>query len=248
MYDRRIIMKLNQRFSQALAFITTTGALSLLLHGSVLSQDKPEPRYKPYPVKKKSDSQDTEATASSPSSTSTATSSTSTPSSLSPFGVTPSKSLQARPPTSGKEPMLRLDSQNKPLTEPVHETDRLVYYDCRGTVALWFAELMTAEMNYFNELVGLPFVDGTACTVSLGTSKSLSPGRLSVQLYSSTRAMNDCVRDDRCPVFRSVSFVPKPEGLYRSYFLSDLTRKLMAQHCVSAKGKWHRDTTCYGIE
>lgn len=245
-------MKHIQRFFQVLAFIASTGALSLLLQSPVLSQDKPEPRYKPYPVKKKSDTQDADAAASGSSlvggSASASTSSTSTPSSLSPFGVTPSKSLQARPPTSGKEPMLRLDSQNKPLTEPVHESDRLVYYDCRGTVAPWFAELMTAEMNYFNELVGLSFVDGTACTVSLGTSKSLSPGRLSVQLYSSTRAMNDCVRDDRCPVFRSVSFVPKPEGLYRSYFLSDLTRKLMAQHCVSAKGKWHRDTTCYGIE
>jgi hypothetical protein len=130
----------------------------------------------------------------------------------------------------------------------VHETDRLIYYECRGTVAPWFAELMVAEMNYFNELVSLPFVDGSACVVSLGTKKSLSPGRLSVQFYNNVRAMNDCVRDDRCSVFRSVSQVPKSDGLYRSYFLSDLTRKLIAQHCVTPKGKWHRDTTCYGID
>jgi len=232
------------RLPQVLQLIASILSLSLFLHGEVLSQDKPEPRFKPYPVKKTQEERaaPTESPASKPSTDSTSSAAPS------PFGVTPSKSLQSRPPTSGKEPMMRLDSQNKPLTEPVHETDRLVYYECRGTVAPWFAELMVAEMNYFNELVNLPFVDGSACVVSLGTSKSLSPGRLSVQLYSSVRAMNDCVRDDRCSVFRSVSLVPKSDGLYRSYFLSDLTRKLIAQHCVTPKGKWHKDTTCYGID
>lgn len=238
-------MSQTNRITHALLFIATVLALSLLLQGRALSQDKPEPRYKPYPVKKGQEERSASGEASA-SSTTTDGASSSTLSS--PFGVTPSKSLQSRPPTSGKEPMMRLDAQNKPLSEPVHETDRLIYYDCRGTVAPWFAELMVAEMNYFNELVNLPFVNGSACVVSLGTAKSLSPGRLSVQFYGNVRAMNDCVRDDRCTVFRSVSLVPKPEGLYRSYFLSDLTRKLIAQHCVSSKGKWHKDTTCYGID
>ena len=219
--------------------------LSLLATPFVVAQDKPEPRFKPYPVKKNQE----ERSASDASPANHAASEGASSSGLSsPFGVTPSKSLLSRPPTSGKEPMMRLDAQNKPLTEPVHETDRLIYYECRGTVAPWFAELMVAEMNYFNELVSLPFVDGSACVVSLGTAKSLSPGRLSVQFYGNVRAMNDCVRDDRCSVFRSVSLVPKSDGLYRSYFLSDLTRKLIAQHCVSSKGKWHKDTTCYGVD
>lgn len=233
------------RFYQYLRIFLLGVLLSLLIPGLAISQDKPEPRYKPYPVKKSQEERSTTAESATPSSGSEGTSS---PSLSSPFGVTPSKSLQSRPPTSGKEPMMRLDAQNKPLSEPVHETDRLIYYECRGTVAPWFAELMVAEMNYFNELVNLPFVDGSACVVSLGTAKSLSPGRLSVQFYGNVRAMNDCVRDDRCTVFRSVSLVPKADGLYRSYFLSDLTRKLIAQHCVSSKGKWHKDTTCYGID
>ena len=221
-------------------------ALSLFISANAVAQDKPEPRYKPYPVKKGQEERST--TGESPAAAN-ASAESSTGSSLpSPFGITPSKSLQSRPPTSGKEPMMRLDAQNKPLSEPVHESDRLIYYECRGTVAPWFAELMVAEMNYFNELVNLPFVDGSACVVSLGTAKSLSPGRLSVQFYGNVRAMNDCVRDDRCTVFRSVSLVPKPDGLFRSYFLSDLTRKLIAQHCVSSKGKWHKDATCYGID
>ena len=231
------------RLTPYLQMIASVITLSLFLHGPLLAQDKPEPRYKPYPTKKTEEAASPRAAASDKSGSEAPASAA-----PSPFGVTPSKSLLSRPPTSGKEPMMRLDSQNKPMSEPVHETDRLVYYECRGTVAPWFAELMVAEMNYFNELVSLPFVDGSACVVSLGTSKSLSPGRLSVQFYNNVRAMNDCVRDDRCSVFRSVSLVPKTDGLYRSYFLSDLTRKLIAQHCVTPKGKWHKDTTCYGID
>jgi hypothetical protein len=230
---------------KAFCWLIMACALSFLTMSNAISQDKPEPRYKPYPVKKAQEERSTGREAASESAVAENTGSSAAPS---PFGITPSKSLLSRPPTSGKEPMMRLDSQNQPLTEPVHETDRLIYYECRGTVAPWFAELMVAEMNYFNELVSLPFVDGSACVVSLGTKKSLSPGRLSVQFYNNVRAMNDCVRDDRCSVFRSVSLVPKSDGLYRSYFLSDLTRKLIAQHCVTPKGKWHRDTTCYGID
>jgi len=234
------------RFFQVLCMLASLLALSLAPVTGTLAQDKPEPRYKPYPTKKRAEATESanqEDTAKSSSSTASSPSTTSGP-----FGVTPTRSLQSRPPTSGNEPMMRLDSQNKPLTEPVHDSDRLVYYECRGTVAPWFAELLVAETNYFNELVGLPFVDGSACVVSLGPKKSLSTGRLSVHLYNSVRAMNDCVRDDRCTVFRSISLMPKPEGVYRSYFLSDLSRKPIAQHCVTPKGKWHRDTTCYNLE
>ena len=202
------------------------------------SQDKPEPRYKPYPVKK---SEAAESTPAKEKESSTA---------KSPFGVTPSKALQARPPTSGKEPMVTLGPKNIPMTEPVHETLKLNYYECRGVIAPWFLELIVAEMNYFNELVELPFVSfpNLGCVVSVGTDKSLTPGRISVQLFSSVRLMNDCVRDERCTVFRSVNLVQKGNTLYRSYFLSDLSRKLIAQHCVTDKGKLYNDTTCYTVD
>jgi len=56
-----------------------------------------------------------------------------------------------------------------------------------------------------------------------------------------------CVRNEQCPVFRSISLIPKDQVLYRSYFLSDMSRKLISQQCVTAKGKWHPDTTCYTV-
>ncbi len=201
----------------------------------VWAQDKPEPRYKPYPVKKSEAAETASGKEPSPA--------------KQPFGVTPSKALQAHPPTSGKEPMVALGPKNLPMTEAVHETLKLNYYECRGVIAPWFLELLVAEMNYFNELVELPFVNfpNLGCVVSVGTEKSLTPGRISVQLFANVRLMNDCVRDERCTVFRSVSLVQKANTLYRSYFLSDLSRKLIAQHCVTDKGKLHSDTTCYTV-
>jgi len=202
----------------------------------VWAQDRPEPRYKPYPVKKTDAGHSTEKSEPEPV--------------KQPFGVTPSKALQARPPTSGKEPMVSLGPKNLPMTEPVHETLKLNYYECRGVIAPWFRELLVAEMNYFNELVELPFVNfpNLGCVVSVGTEKSLTPGRISVQLFSNVRLMNDCVRDERCTVFRSVNLVQRGSAIYRSYFLSDMSRKLIAQHCVTDKGKHHSDTTCYTVD
>jgi len=226
-------------------------ALLTLLHTSLTwSEDRPEPKYKPYPVKKSNEGKEEESSSKSSGSKSSAGSSSSTGSILSskPFGVEPTLSLKHRPPTSGKEPMLRLDSKLKPLTEPVYENDRLTFYDCQGVLGAWFHELLTAEMNYFNELVELPMVNGQACVVSIGTPKSLTAGRINVQLYANTRQMNDCVRDDRCPIFRSVSLLPREDNVYRSYFLSDLNRKLISQQCVTSKGKLYPDTTCYTVD
>lgn len=146
--------------------------------------------------------------------------------------------------------MVTLGPKNLPMTEPVHETLKLNYYECRGVIAPWFLELIVAEMNYFNELVELPFVTfpNLGCVVSVGTEKSLTPGRISVQLFTNVRQMNDCVRDERCNVFRSVNLVQRGNAIYRSYFLSDMSRKLIAQHCVTDKGKHYSDTTCYSID
>ena len=153
----------------------------------------------------------------------------------------------ARPPTSGAEPMMNLGPKNKPFTDVMHHTTKLDYYDCKGIVADWFRELVTAELNYFAELVELPFVNGKACLVGIGTSKSLTPGRISLHFYPDAQRMNDCVINEVCPTFRSVSLIPKGQVLYRSYFLSDMGRKIIAQHCVTAKGKLHSDTTCYTV-
>ena len=73
-----------------------------------------------------------------------------------------SRAILARPPQSGKEPMLLLGPKNKPYSEPLLNTTKMDYYECDGIVAPWFRELLVAEMNYFAELNELPFVKGDA--------------------------------------------------------------------------------------
>lgn len=160
---------------------------------------------------------------------------------------TASRAILARPPQSGPEPMILLGPKNRPYTEILVHTTKLDYFECNGIVAPWFRELLVAEMNYFAELVEMPFVKGDACIVSIGTSKSLTPGRVSIHLYTNQQRLTDCVRNEECPVFRSVSLIPKDNVLYRSYFLSDMNRKLISQQCVTAKGKLFPDTTCYTV-
>ena len=136
----------------------TLVALGLAVLGTCArAEEPPERHFKPYPVKKTDAASPSSTDAGKPTSSSNESESKITgPTSLTtykPFGVEPIASLKAHPPTSGREPMLTLGAKNKPYTEPVFESDKLSYYDCEGIVAPWFQELVTAEMNYFNELV-----------------------------------------------------------------------------------------------
>ncbi|MFM7699086.1 MAG: hypothetical protein ACKO5X_10675 [Limnohabitans sp.] len=158
------------------------------------------------------------------------------------------RASKVRPPNSGKEPMLTLDKTLKPLGELVYHSDKLDYYECKGVVAPWFLELVVAEMNYFNELAELQFVDPKTCIVTHATEKSLTPGRISIQLFENSRQFDRCIRNEECPIFRTVNFVPNRNALHRSYFLSEVSRKLVQHHCVTDTGKWHKDQTCYTIE
>jgi hypothetical protein len=158
------------------------------------------------------------------------------------------KASKARPPNSGKDPMIRLSKEGLPLGEVVHHSDKLDYYECKGVVASWFLELVVAEMNYFNELSELPFVDPKTCILTYGTDKSLTPGRLGIQLYENSRQFERCIKNEECPVFRTVNFVPNKTAIMRSYFFSDFSRRLIQHHCVTDTGKWHRDQTCYTVE
>jgi hypothetical protein len=158
------------------------------------------------------------------------------------------RASKARPPNSGKEPMLMLDKTLKPFGDLVYHSDKLDYYECKGVVAPWFLELVVAEMNYFNELADLQFVDPKTCIVTFATEKSLTPGRLSIQLFENTREFDRCIRNEVCPVFRTVNFVPNQNAIHRSYFLSEIGRKLVQHHCVTDTGKWHKDQTCYTID
>ena len=157
------------------------------------------------------------------------------------------KALKARPPTSGPEPMLLLDKDKNPLIPVLHNTIKLNYYECDGLVAPWFRELVVAEMNYFSALINLPLVDGKNCVVSIGTTNGLTPGRISIDVHETPERLKDCLSAKLCAQFRSMSLIEKGTTLYRSYFLSDMGRKLISRQCVDHKGKWFKDKNCYDV-
>jgi len=233
-------------------YFTLLALVLMALGVCAQGEEPPERHFKPYPVKKIDPTATTtdpaKAVSGGPEESESKITGPTSLTTYKPFGVEPVASLKAHPPTSGKEPMLTLGAKNKPFTEPVFESDKLSYYDCEGIVAPWFQELVTAEMNYFNELVQMPMIRGNACVVGIYNDKSLTPGKISLQFFGSVRQLNDCVRDEVCPVFRSVTLLPKKDVLYRSYFLSDMARKLISQQCVTAKGKLFTDTSCYSVD
>ena len=221
--------------------------LTLLLL-SACSDDGPSANYKPYPTKasKNTPSDSTsEGPIASKSTQSLEALKDDMNSDSDPVKV--AKALKARPPNSGSEPMLMLDKNKTPLIPVLHNTIKLNYYECDGLVAPWFRELVVAETNYFSALINLPLVDGKNCVVSIGTTNGLTPGRISIDLHETPERLKDCLSAKLCGQFRSMSLIEKGTTLYRSYFLSDMGRKLISRQCVNHEGKWFKDKNCYDV-
>ena len=225
--------------------------LLTLLVVSGCSEEARTANYKPYPTKtQKADSSEAEANANGPTSEQTAKRLEALKEDMDGDSdpVKVAKALKARPPTSGPEPMLLLDKNKTPLIPVLHNTIKLNYYECDGLVAPWFRELVVAEANYFSALINLPLVDGKNCVVSIGTTNGLTPGRISIDLHETPERMKDCLSAKLCGQFRSMSLIEKGTTLYRSYFLSDMGRKLISRQCVTHKGKWFKDKNCYDVD
>ncbi len=234
--------------------IIVATALALTLSTQGWSEDKPDvPKFKPYPAK------ETVAKESAPKDTVAPTPERIRPTdtnivqnsfldSLTDSSVPPNKSLRAHPPTSGREPMLLLGPKNKPMIDVVVHTYKLDYYDCQGVVAPWYREVLVAELNYFSEISKIPMVDGVLCLVSVANENHLTPGRISVNFFSSNKEMSTCTTGKFCMTYRSVSMILKGSRVFRQYFLSDIGKNVISQNCVTDKGKWYKNSTCYTVE
>lgn len=229
--------------------------LALTLPLCVLGEDKAEaPKFKPYPTKeslersKGGESEPTPRAVEHARPTDATTVQSNLLDSLSNSGALPSKSLRAHPATSGKEPMLLLGPKNKPMIDMVVHTYKLDYYDCQGIVAPWFREVLVAEMNYFSEISKIPMVDGVLCLVSVATENHLTPGRISINFFSSNKEMVTCTTGKFCLTYRSVSLIVKDRRVFRQYFISDIGKSVINQNCVTDKGKWYKNSTCYTVE
>jgi hypothetical protein len=230
--------------------ILLTLSVSLALSNLCFGEDKPDaPKFKPIPSKAELRAQES---GSSGGSSNRPTDVDQIPQSfldsvLDSSGH-PLKSLRAHPPTSGREPMLLLGPKNKPMIDIVVHTYKLDYYDCQGVVAPWFREVLVAELNYFSEIAKIPMVDGVLCLVSVANENHLTPGRISVNFFSSNKEMTTCTTGKFCSTYRSVSMILKGPRVFRQYFLSDVGKSVLSQNCVTDKGKWYKNSTCYTVE
>lgn len=234
--------------------VTLSLALSLCAMG--WSQDKADsPKFKPYPGKESSGKEvamkDKDATTTNTDKarpTDANTGQATFLDSLTEFSAPANKSLKAHPPTSGKEPMLLLGPKNKPMIDVVVHTYKLDFYDCQGVVAPWFREVLVAELNYFSEISKIPMVDGVLCLVSVANENHLTPGRINVNFFSSNKDMTTCTTGKFCLTYRSVSMILKGNKVFRQYFISDIGKNVISQNCVTDKGKWYKNSTCYTVE
>jgi len=234
--------------------ILVTLALALSFCATGWSQDKADsPKFKPFPGKESSAKEvaikdATPTYTEKPRPTDANTGQATFLDSLTEFSAPANKSLKAHPPTSGKEPMLLLGPKNRPMIDVVVHTYKLDFYDCQGVVAPWFREVLVAELNYFSEISKIPMVDGVLCLVSVANENHLTPGRININFFSSNKDMATCTTGKFCLTYRSVSMILKGNKVFRQYFISDIGKNVISQNCVTDKGKWYKNSTCYTVE
>jgi hypothetical protein len=151
-------------------------------------------------------------------------------------------------PQSGPEPILLLGEHNQPLAEPIRHEIRMDYYECNGLVGGWFQELISAEMRYLEAQSKLRKAAYDVCIVGASNDNNLKQGKYVIYFYENLNQRNNCILKKRCNAIRNVTLVPKNNGIYRSYFLSDLKDDSYQQFCVTSKGKLYPKTTCFMVD
>jgi hypothetical protein len=146
------------------------------------------------------------------------------------------------------DPMLTLGLNHLPMTEIIKAQEKENFYACQGVVAHWFLDILSQEMNYFAGLSKLVTIDPSVCVISIENEKSLTPGLMTIRLYQTFDQLNNCIQRHKCKIEHNVTLVIKRNGVYRSYFLTDLQHERYVEHCVSDQGQWFKNTNCYQID
>lgn len=146
------------------------------------------------------------------------------------------------------DPMLTLGLNHLPMTDIIKAQEKENFYTCQGVVAHWFLDILSEEMNYFAGLSKLVSIDPAVCVISIENEKSLTPGLITIRLYQTFDQLNNCIQRHQCKIEHNVTLVIKHNGVYRSYFLTDLQHERYVEHCVSDQGQWFKNTNCYKID
>ena len=148
----------------------------------------------------------------------------------------------------GREPIMALTPELKPVTRPAFRTVKRDFFECQGLVGAWYQKMVVAEMNYLARHDGLTEMADPVCLVSMDLSLGHREGRFKIHLYKDLAELKECEMNLRCTWARNVSLAVRDQRIYRSYFLSDFKRERYYQHCITPENRFFANVTCYVVD
>lgn len=148
----------------------------------------------------------------------------------------------------GRDPILALTPDLKPVTPPAFRTIKRDFFECQGLVGAWYQKLVVAETNYLARHDGLVEMNNPVCLVSMDLSLGHREGRFKIHLYKDLAELKECEMNLRCTWARNVSLAVREQRIYRTYFLSDFKREQYYQHCITPENRFFPNVTCYEVD
>lgn len=148
----------------------------------------------------------------------------------------------------GREAILALTPDLKPVTPPAFRTIKRDFFECQGLVGAWYQKLVVAETNYLAQHDGLVEMNNPVCLVSMDLSLGHHEGRFKIHLYKDMAELKECEMYLRCTWARNVSLAVREQRIYRTYFLSDFKREQYYQHCITPENRFFPNVTCYEVD
>lgn len=147
--------------------------------------------------------------------------------------------------------IIKLDSNNRPLTEPMHTNKFADYFLCRDIIGTRYRDIVLSEMNTFADRMGLPRAQEAPCMIKIAKANTKLPGAVFIEFYVNEESARACIRGGECGSTRLMMLFPKdktgksPEEIYRSYVLTDDKKFRRAAFCVSPDGQFLGEKSCY---
>ena len=149
--------------------------------------------------------------------------------------------------------VIKLDSNNRPLTRVIFTNAYADYFVCYKTIKDKYRETVLAEMNTFADRMGLPRAQDMPCMVKVAKPKTKFPGAIYIEFYTDAQAEKACIKKGECGSTRLMMLHPKDKTgikskeVYRSYVLTDEKKFRRANFCVSPEGQLLGEKHCYVV-
>ncbi|MDC0093065.1 hypothetical protein OAI86_01975 [Alphaproteobacteria bacterium] len=127
-----------------------------------------------------------------------------------------------------------------PVAKPIYiSKSGTKYYPCNGYVNKKLIPIIYNELKMLAKLNKISPPDGKICHYKIGKLKfgSRSITTYSVDMYINKSSMMSCAFKNYCTDFRSMFFKVKNKKIHRSYFVTNVGRKLTRMMCISNSGE-----------